>query len=177
MVALICSMSNSSRNIIGRNIKAIRKNLGISLLNFSILTELSKATIVNIETGKNGYNLNIIDNIISFTKLSLKDLSNENFEPHENLREILLELYSKHDSFYSILSKKPEVSYAINNKIITGNFLDSPKEVKEIRSYLKIFGWDYKGTSISVALKRMPNLIAIKPHPTKKNTFIYFKKK
>lgn len=142
-----------------------------------MLTDLSKATIVNIETGKNGYNLNIIDKIISFTKFSLKELSDENFEPADNLRETLLELYLKNDLFYSILSKKPEIIYAINNKILIGDFLEDPKEIREIRSYLKTYGWDYNGASISIALKRKSNLIAIMPHPSKKGTFIYSKKK
>ena len=134
---LFAPMSKLSRDIIGKNVRAIRKKMGISLLNFSMLTDLSKATIVNIETGKNGYNLNIIDKIISFTKVSLKELSDEKFEPADNLRETLLELYLKNDLFYSILNKKPEIIYAINNKILIGDFLEDPKEIREIRSYLK----------------------------------------
>jgi transcriptional regulator with XRE-family HTH domain len=169
-------MSKLSRDIIGNNVRAIRKKLGLSLLNFSILTELSKATIVNIETGKKGYNLNIIDNIIKFTKISLKELSDENFAPQDDFRERLLALYTKHNDFYAILNKKPEILYAINNKLIVGEFLTSPKEIRDIRSYLLTFGWDYNGTSISIALKRMSSLITIEPHPTKKSTFVYSKK-
>jgi transcriptional regulator with XRE-family HTH domain len=169
-------MSKLSRDIIGKNIKAIRKKLGLSLLNFSILTELSKTTIVNIETGKNGYNLNNIDSIIKFTKFSLKELSDESFTLPNDFRETIIALYKKHEIFYSILDKKPEIVFAINSKIIAGDFLDTPKEIREIRSYLQNFGWDYKGTSISIALKRMPNFIAIRQHPTKKGTFLYSKK-
>jgi len=168
-------MSKLSRDIIGKNLRAIRASLGLSLLNFSILTELSKATIVNIESGKAGYNLNLLDNVINFTKISLKELSDENFQPLENFKESLVMLYSKHDKFYSLLSESPEISFALK-RIIMDGFLDTPKEIREIRHHLQNIGWYYKGTSISIALKRLQTSVVIKSHPSKKGTHIYTKK-
>ena len=169
-------MSITARSIIGKNVRAIRKKLGLSLLNFSILTDLSKATIVNIENGRNGYNLNLLDNILNFTKYHLKEITNNDFKPKDEIRDKLINLYAKNDQFYTILNSTPEISYAFNNKILNSTFLDTPKEIKEIRDYLKLFNWNYKGTSISTALKRMPDLIKIEPHPTKKGTFVYSKR-
>lgn len=169
-------MINTARGIIGNNVRLIRKELGLSLLNFSILTELSKATVVNIENSKTGYNLNLLDKIVSFTKFSLRDLTNENFSVRNDFREKMIKLYSKNDEFYAILNEKPEISYALRRKILDTNFLIAPKEVKDIRNHLLSFNWSYKGSSISNALKRMPDLIRIEHHPTKKGTFLYSKK-
>lgn len=169
-------MSKLARIIIGNNVKQIRKELALSLLNFSILCGLSKASIVNIEAGKNGYNLNLLDKITSFTGYSLKDLSDENFLPDSNLRDDLLLAYKNNDAIYTILSQQPNIVYAINHKILNSKFLDAPKEIREIKEHLNGIGWDYNGVSISVALKRMPDLIRIEPHPSKKNTFVYSKK-
>jgi len=169
-------MSKKARSIIGNNVRQIRKALGLSLLDFSILCELSKASIVNIEAGRNGYNLNLLDNIVSFTRFSLKELSDESFKPGASLRDNLIKHYKSNHQFFAILSSKPNIVYAIKHKILGGTFLDQPKEIKEIKAYLDGFGWDYKNVSISVALKRMDSLIDIQLHPTKKGTSIYSRK-
>lgn len=167
---------SKARVIIGNNVKKVRKELALSLLNFSILCSLSKASIVNIEAGKNGYNLNLLDSISDFTKYSFKELSDENFKPSRNLREKLLEAHKQNNTFHTILNQKPNIAYAITNKILNSRFLDTPKEIREVKEYLGRMGWIYNGVSISVALKRMPDVIKIEPHPTKKGTFLYSKK-
>lgn len=169
-------MSKLARIIIGNNVKQIRKELALSLLNFSILCGLSKASIVNIEAGKNGYNLNLLDKITTFTGYSLKDLSDENFLPDSNLRDSLLLVYKNNHTIHTILTHQPNIVYAINHKILNSQFLDVPKEIREIKELLNEIVWDYNGVSISVALKRMPDLIKIEPHPSKKGTFIYSKR-
>lgn len=169
-------MSKAGRIIIGNNVKQIRHDLALSLLNFSILCGISKASVVNIEAGKNGYNLNLLDNIVNFTRCSLKELSDEKFKPKFELREELLETYKNNSMFYAILNLKPNIVYAIKHKLLTNSFLNSPKETKEIKAKLSEFGWAYNGVSIAVALKRMPDLIKIEPHPSKKGTFVYSKR-
>ena len=169
-------MSKLARVIIGNNVRKIRSALGLSLLNFSILCELSKASIVNIETGKSGYNLNLLDNIVNFTKCSLSDLSDENFSPKSDLRDELLEKYKKNDAFYALLNQKPNLSHTIEHKLLSSDFLDTPKEIREIKDYLIDFGLVYNRASISIALKRERDKIKIEPHPIKKGTFVYSKK-
>lgn len=169
-------MSNSARSIFGKNVRAIRKALGLSLLNFSILNEISKASLVNIESARNGYNLNLLDKICHFTRYSIKALSDKNFSPSDDIREKLIKIYSKNNQFHTILNHQPEIVYAIQNKVLKNNFLDIPKEIREIKDYLKTFGWDYKGTSLSITLKRMPDLIEIRKHRSKKNTHLYLRK-
>ncbi|HEY1061647.1 MAG TPA: helix-turn-helix transcriptional regulator [Daejeonella sp.] len=168
-------MSELAINIVGANVKAIRKALGLSQLKFSIVIGLSKASIINIESGKKGYNLKLLESVTSFTKYSLNDLSNKYFKPDANLRNKLGKLY-KHSEFSHILNCSPEIVYAIEFKLLKSDFIDQPKEISQIKSFFERFGWKYSGTSISNALKRMPDLIEIRQHETKKNTNIYLKK-
>lgn len=169
-------MSKIARRIIGNNVKNIRRELALSLLNFSILCEISKASVVNIETGKNGYNLNLLDKITTFTKYSLKELSDEKFIPKRDLRKELIKTYAKNNTFSKILNERPKLVYAITHYLLSDDFLDSPKQIKDIKEYLSKLGWSYGGVTISVTLKRLSNIIKIEPHPTKKGTFVYSKK-
>lgn len=168
-------MSELAINIVGANVKAIRKALGLSQLNFSIVTGLSKASIVNIESGKKGYNLKLLESITSFTKYSLNDLSNRHFKPEVNLREKLSKLY-RNNEFSHLLNCTPEIVYAIEFKLLRSDFIDQPKEISQIRSFFEKLGWMYNGTSISNALKRRPDLIKIRKHESKGNTNVYLKK-
>lgn len=163
------------RNIIGENVKSIRIALGLSLLNFSIVTGLSKASVINIESGKTGYNLNLLDNIILFSRQSLSDLSNENYTPVENLRDKLINHYKHNPEFISILNQTPEIVYAVKYKLLKSDFINEPKEINEIKTFFEQFGWIYLGTSISNTLKRLPNKILINKHASKKNTHVYSK--
>lgn len=169
-------MSNLVRNIIGRNVKSIRIALGLSLLNFSIVTGMSKASVINIESGKTGYNLNLLDNIILFSKQSLGDLSKEDYAPVDDLRDQLINHYKNKPEFIGILTQKPEIVYAVKYKLLKSNFINEPKEINEIKVFFEQFGWKYLGTSISNTLKRMPANVSINKHPAKKNTHMYSKK-
>ena len=168
-------MSHNSRKIIGKNIKNLRLALGLSQLNFGTLVELSKATIVNIEGAKNGYNLNLIDKISDFTGYTLSQLSNEDFEHDSLIREILIERY-RNQSYYKILEATPEIVFAVKYKLYGSDFFKSPKQVKEIKEFFETFGWTYKGTSISNVLKRRKKEITITRHPTKSNANLYQQK-
>lgn len=156
--------------------RLIRKKLGLSLLSFSILTDLSKASIVNIENAKNGYNLNLLDNISNFTQYQLKELIDPDFETKGDIRAKLLGVYADNEQISSILGATPEIPYAIEQKVLLEGFLDEPKEISQIKKHLRNYNWEYKGTSISITLKRMADKVKIEQHPTKKNTFIYSKK-
>jgi transcriptional regulator with XRE-family HTH domain len=168
-------MSILVRNIIGKNVRSIRLALGLSLLNFSILTRVSKASIVNIESGRTGYNLNLLDDIILFSRQSLSDLSDETYRPADNLRDELINKYKNNPEFLSILSQRPEIVYAVKYKLLKSDFIDKPKEINEIKIFFEQFGWIYLGTSISNTLKRLPKNIHISKHPLKKNTNLYTK--
>ena len=136
---------------------------------------MSKPTLINIESGNSGYNLNLLEKIISLTGIPLSDLSNSSFEPNPDLREGLIEKH-KRDSKFKILSKDPNIVYAVHYKLLPSQFITEYREVNEIRKFFKNFGWDFSGTSISTTLARIPTLIEIRKHQSKKNTNLYRKK-
>lgn len=164
-----------SRKIIARNVKHLRFAIGLSQLKFANLVGLSKPTIINIEGAKRSYTLDLLDKISEFSGYSLSELSRDGFQPNENIREVLAERY-RGNTAYIALDEKPEIVYAIRQKLLKSDFLADPKEIKEIKKYFEGLGWYFKGTSISNSLKRMSDLIESKKHETKKNTNVYRKR-
>lgn len=131
---------DGSNKIIGRNVKSLREALDLSQLKFAELTDLSRATIINIESGKTGYNLNLIDKILAFTNYKIEDLSKENFIVRKDIRNELADKYSDSASVYVILNKKPTIKYAVMHKLFPSKFLDTPKEINEITKFFRKFG-------------------------------------
>lgn len=168
-------MDKPSRKIIGENVKSIRKLLNLSQLEFSIITGLSKPSIINIESGNTGYNLDLLEKIISFSTYPLSELSKRGFIPAINLREDLIEKYKK-NPIYNILNKQPSIVYAIKYKLLTSEFLNQFRETNEIKKYFEKLGWQFHGPSITNALTRMPSLIECKKHDSKINTNLYRRK-
>ncbi|SEO12230.1 Helix-turn-helix [bacterium A37T11] len=170
-------MENTARNTVGKNVKKLREALDLSQLKFAELTGVSRTTIVNIEGGKSGFNLSLIEKILDFTVYNIEELSKENFKVRNDLREELASRYKENLSIYVILNKKPTIRYAIVYKLLNTNLLDKPKEINAITKFFKKLGWLYLGTSIQNELKKMEDEILVQAHPTKKGTNLYSKKK
>lgn len=171
-------MTSLSRVIIGSNIKAIREALGLSQHDFSIVTDVSKRTIANIESAQSGYNLDLLDKILSFLNLKLKQVADDEFMIPHNFRETIINLHKKSGSpAVEILSKTPSIVFVINHILLKKDLLVSPMEIHQIKNIFKTYGWEYKSSSISNALKRMPEFIEITKQDEKKNTFVYSRKK
>jgi len=169
-------MRTEIKQIIGINIRTLREGLGLSQLEFSNIVGISRASLINIESGKTGYNINLLDNILTFSNYKLQDLSTQIFHVPNDLRDKLANLYKKNPSIYTLLNRKPSIVYAINYKLLPSSFLDSPKEINEIKSFFENLKWSFNGPSIQNALKRMPEHIIIQKHITKKNTYLYSKR-
>lgn len=167
---------SAGRIIIGKNVKSIRNSIGLSLQDFSSIAEISKTSLVNIEKAKTGYNLDLIEKITILTGYPLHELSKDGFKPAESLREDLLKKHENNLSVKGILAKTPEIVYAINNKLLKSDFLNTPKEIKSIRLFFTEYNWDFKSSAITNALTRMPDKILVSRHRTKKKTNLYLKK-
>lgn len=167
---------SSSIEIISKNIIKLRDSLGISLKGFSELGNISPATLVNIESGEKSFRLKSLEKINEVTGVSLQELLGENFSPSKNLREKLIKKYAKNTEISVILNAPPTLQYSIKHKVLSTDFLISPKEINDIKIFLAEKGISHKGNSIHTALKRMPDLIKIEPHPSKKGTFVYSKR-
>ncbi|MGX5689452.1 helix-turn-helix domain-containing protein [Arcticibacter tournemirensis] len=167
-----------SREIIGRNVKYLREASGLSQHSLSLVTDLSKRSIANIESGKSGYNLDLLDKILAFFNIKLDELCKDGIIVPYNFREKLTIHHKRMGSpAIEILSETPTIVYAIKFKLINSHFIDEPKEISQIATFFEDLGWKFKGTSISNALKRMPDYIDIQNHEVKKNTHVYRRKK
>lgn len=167
---------SSSISIIARNIKELRDSLGLSLKGFSELGDISPATLVNIESGKKSFRFKSLERISKITGVSLQELLKETFSPPKNLREKLIRKFQPDIEISVILNAPPTLQYSIKQKVLSTEFLNTPREINDIKIFLSNKGVDYKGNSIHTTLKRMTDIIEIEIHPKKKGTFIYSKK-
>ncbi|RZJ76914.1 MAG: XRE family transcriptional regulator [Flavobacterium sp.] len=168
----LCLVDNTSL-IISKNIIELRDALGLSQKDFALLAHISTSTLVNIESGKKSFRLKSLDGIINFSTVEMEELSKVDFQPPENLRETLTKIYKSEPDVYVILSREPSIPYCIKYKMLSTNFLDTPKETNEIKSFFSKQGWNFKGNSLHTALKRLPLLIKIAAHPKKEATNLY----
>jgi|GEM_PF-838990 len=177
MLLSICCMDTIYSTVIGTNVKELRDAIGLSQHYFSLLFGASRTTLTNLESGNMESKTSLLESILAFTGLAMEALSKEDFRPPDNIREELTERYKHEPAIYVILSAEPTIAYGIKYRLLKTNFLDTPKETKQIRQFFEDIGWKFKGNSLHIALKRMPELIEIRPHPTKKRTNVYVRRK
>ncbi|WGQ09016.1 helix-turn-helix transcriptional regulator [Pedobacter gandavensis] len=168
-------MAEISTAIVGKNIKSIRESIGLSQKDFSILVNVSRASLIKIEAGSTGYRLNLLDGIIDFTRFSLSEISKMNFSVPDNYREKLLKIYGEDVTAGVILNQQPTLVYCIKHSLLNSQFLNEPKEIRQITKFFADKGWVFSGNSIQIALKRMTNAIVIIKHDSKGNTNTYSK--
>lgn len=116
--------------------------------------------------------MNLLEKIVDFTGISLTEISNKNFSLTPSFREELVQRY-KNTQFEKIISKPPQIVYAINNELLKSEFFEIFRETNEIKKFfVEFFGWDYKGTSITNALLRNKE-VEVKTHHSKGKTNLY----
>lgn len=166
---------DETSQILSKNITELRDALGLSQKDFALLANISASTLANIESGKRSFRIKSLDGITNFTTIKLEDLSKRSFVPPKNLRETLNKLYNQRPVVHVLLNKEPSIPYCIKYRLLLTDFLNTPRETNEIRSFFLDKGWKFKGNSLHTALKRMPHLIKITPHPNKDGTNLYVK--
>ena len=169
-------MAEHSTSIIAKNIKLLREVLGLSQKDFAILSSISRSSIEKIEDGKPNYDIDLLNNILSFTHFDLKEISSKSFKIADNYRERLIKVYYNDLSKRIILESRPKLVFGIKYYLLKTSFLNEPKETKEIVAFFKERDWNYSGNAIQIALKRMPDLIEIRKNESKGNTNVYLKK-
>jgi len=170
-------MAQFDRKIIGKNIKSLREASGLSQLDFSHLVDISRRSIANIEAGTGNNNLDHLDNIFSFFNVKINDILKKEIQIPINFRESLIANHKNNKPLLILLGKQPNITYAIKYKLLKSDFINTPKEVNEIKLFFEQYGWGYLGTSISNGLKREADKILISKHEFKKNTNVYSKKR
>lgn len=170
-------MIKIDKKTIGNNVKLLREALGLSQVDFSHLVEVSPGTITNLEYGRAPNSLNTLEKLLIFFNIEMNDLLYREISIPADFRESFINEHKTNKELLNLLHKRPTIVYAIKFKLLKSNFLDKPREIGEVKAYFEKFGWMFLGTSISNALKRMPDLIEIKKHPTKLNTNVYSRQK
>lgn len=173
---------NKKRKSIGQRIKLIRKELGLTQIELAKGASVSKGTINAIESGNKGCQLENLLAVGYFFGMELEEIATPTAPPQNalQLRDNIISFHKKHNSKeYKILNKKPRIVNALRHKILSTDFLDTPKEVKDILDYCKTeYDWVYKSSSMSNALKALIKEGKIKmiPSPTKTGINEYVKK-
>ena len=165
-----------SRKIIGSNLKKLRQAIGISQIDLGDLLLISKRSIANIEAGVEFDTFDVINTLLQFYGLTVNDVGYHDYKISEDFRDIIIQKHNDQAEYVVLLSKKPSIPFAIKSKLLNSTYLDEPKEINEIKDFFDKIGWQWNGSSISTALKRMENRgIIISAHPFKGGTTIFKK--
>jgi transcriptional regulator with XRE-family HTH domain len=169
-------MGNFPRDTVGRNVKKLRLYLHLSLSDFANYAGVSKTSIVNIESGLQNYSTGLLDDVLAFLDVSWTDIIKIDLNIPLTYKKRLIE---KHErlNLKVILKDKPPINYAIRNFLIKGSLLNIPRERKDIISFFESLGWQYNANAVTQALKRCSDLINIQTSPTRRNVYLYSKRK
>lgn len=165
-----------NNKILANNFKNLRRNLNLSEKKFAELLGISRSTIVNIEAGKN-IKSDIIAKITDlFYMYSWEQLTKTAIEIDTNLKEQLIGHFNDKITFAAILNTRPNLTYAIEFRLLETGYLDEFRTTKQIRDQIfKEFKWRYK--SLSKTLNNMGKILEIKKHNIKENANEYRRKR
>jgi len=169
-------MDSIDNYLLGRNIKLLRKSIGISQHDLSTLLDISKRTLAGIESGNSTGSFKILNQLSEFFNLGIGSIISENLQIPENFRNKLTYFHKSSSHFLSLLKKKPNLGYAIQFVLLNSEFFDKPREINEIKNFFEKEGWRFLGPSISNALKKQEKWIIIEQHAHKRNTNVYRRK-
>lgn len=168
------SLMAIQNNILTENINLLIEASGLTDETFSNMMGFSLRKLKYIRKGN--ANIKLIDLVKISDFFQAKDLTSKIVSVDANLRSKLLKIHKGNKEYEKHLEEAPTIVYAIKQSLLKGNNIRFPAQIRDIKEAFRKQGWDYNSSSISTALKRMPDLIKIEPHPTKKGTFVYSKR-
>jgi transcriptional regulator with XRE-family HTH domain len=163
------------KSYFGKNVRAIRKMLNLSVKQYSELTGVSQTTIVNVEQGHMGLKVETMQKLIAFTEYSIDQVSSLNFQVPTNLKEELFLKFKDDHQIQDFFMNEPKILDAINQNLVNSKFFESFVETNKIVQYFKNKGLKISGTSLKNELKKHKEVEIIE-HPSKKNTNLYRRK-
>ena len=150
---------------------------GISIEGFTNILGVSVRKFKYVKARKSNFNINDIEKASAFFRVSFSKLTTTRITLSGDFRRSLLSHHHNNLEYTKILEDKPSIPYAIQFILITNDeFLENKMEVKAIKKLLDKKGFSYASSSLTNELKKS-ELIDYEPHPSKKGTFLYFKKK
>ncbi|RYD95836.1 MAG: hypothetical protein EOP54_15065 [Sphingobacteriales bacterium] len=166
-------MANTN-HIFTENLNLLIEHSGLTDENFSNMMGFSLRKLKYLKNGKGSLKVDELEKISSF--FSMKNINTKKINVEKDLRLKLIKTHAKNEEYITSLREAPTIVYAIKIVLLDEGIFENPIGVKEIKSFFKQRDWNYSSSAISMALTRMPDLIKIEPHPSKKGTFVYSKK-
>lgn len=162
------------------NINNHFKASGLKIEEFANLIDVSKRWLEYIFSGRENYELSptAVQKACDFFLKDFGKFTTELQPVAENLREILKKKHTNNPEYAKILSDAPSVPFIIDNILVKDDEFISSNGM-ELRFIKKIILRYYPGlklTNLSSDLQKS-HFIKHWPHPTKKGTNLYSRKK
>ncbi|WP_182922497.1 helix-turn-helix domain-containing protein [Pedobacter planticolens] len=169
-------MALTQNILLVQNINTLIEASGLTDEAFSNLMGFSLRKLKYIKAGKTEIKLKDLEAVSQFFNVSLREITARKLSLEAGFRNKLLKFHHKNKELVVLLEEQPSIVYSVKNVLIKDDFFKKTVEIKEIKHFLLQYGWAYTSSAISMAMLRMPDLIKIEPHPTKKGTFVYSRK-
>ncbi|HMU04942.1 MAG TPA: helix-turn-helix transcriptional regulator [Saprospiraceae bacterium] len=164
-------------DILQKNIVEVRDAIGLTQDGFALLCSFSRTTLTDIENGKKLPSLTTLNKISDFTTIGIDKLAKRNYRPQVDLREKLQKKYTNDSTKSVLLDKTPSIPHIVKYRLLKTDFLSKFRKRKEILAYIKDnYGWDVNPNSLTTNLKRLDDVLVIKPNPDENRGNIYKKK-
>jgi|SRR5690606_37848684 len=164
-------------DILQANIFEVRIATGLNQESFALICGFSRGTLTNIENGKKPASLTTLRKISDFTTIGVDKLTKKNYTPPVNLREKLQKMYANDPTKSVILEETPSIPYIMKYRVLKTDFLNQFRERIQILKYIKDnYGWEVNPNSLTSNLKRMNDVLVIKPNPEQNKGYVYKKK-
>lgn len=148
-------MISIDRKFITENILNLLDYCGVADSDFANLIEKSSRTMVRIRKGEAIFTIESINIATQFFDKTLDQLNTIKIEFEENYRNKLKDIHKSNTSFYSILDKRPAITYAITYHLLANKEFElSGLHVEAIQEFFKSYGWDFSSSYISSSMIR-----------------------
>ena len=155
-------MSSINRKIITQNILKLIDCNGVDDKDFANLIEKSTRTLVRIRKGESLFDIDAINIASSFFKKSLMELNSQDIQIEEDSRNTLKLVHKDNIAYYSLLEKRPSITYAITYYLLKNDeFCSKGMIVDKIKKLFESFGWNYSSSYISSSMVRNNKYIVV----------------
>lgn len=155
-------MTSIDKKIISENILRLIDSNGIDDKDFANLIEKSTRTLARIRKENALFNIDAINIASSFFNKTLIELNNPEIKIEGNSRNILKQIHKDKVAYYSLLEKRPSITYAITYYLLKNDqFCSEGMIVDKIKFFFESFGWNYSSSYISSAMVRNNEYVSV----------------
>ncbi|KKX46663.1 hypothetical protein L950_0230660 [Sphingobacterium sp. IITKGP-BTPF85] len=153
---------NIDRKIITKNILKLIDSNGINDTDFANLIDKSTRTLARIRKEKALFNIEDINIASSFFNKTLIEFNSPEIAIEGNSRNILKQIHKDNVAYYSLLEKRPSITYAITFYLLKNEqFCSAGMIVEKIKNFFESFGWYYSSSYISSAMVRNSEYVSV----------------